>query len=279
MKKNTLLILLISIGLLFSKCHKADRDDDKETQSSDDNMLAENTFTDIFNQIDHIANEEPDLNKNGNSNIHFLSTCPTFTITPTLPDSSFPKTLTIDFGDSTNCLGTDGVNRRGKIVATFSGKYKNLGTVISVYLSNYYVNDFHVEGTKNITNMGFTNNGNPYFKVNVSNAKITSPTGKSITWSSQRTKEWIAGDTSASLLDDVYLITGTASGTGISGNTFNATITNALKVAPTCRWIESGTIKLTPQNLTPRIIDFGNGDCDNKATVTINGHSNDITMK
>ena len=46
-----------------------------------------------------------------------------------------------------------------------------------------------------------------------------------------------------------------------------------------CRkFFTSGTITHTPNNKPTRIIDYGDGTCDNKATVTINGKSYDILL-
>ena len=92
-------------------------------------------------------------------------------------------------------------------------------------------------------------------------------------------REWIAGEsTILDPWDDVYLISGTADGTGINGNTFSVVIHNPLRVALNCKWIESGTLTLTPQNLSPRDVDYGSGACDDQATVTINGTVYNVTM-
>jgi hypothetical protein len=46
-------------------------------------------------------------------------------------------------------------------------------------------------------------------------------------------------------------------------------MTSALIVALNCRWIEKGTIEFKPGGKLTRMVDYGNGNCDNKATVTI----------
>ena len=91
----------------------------------------------------------------------------------------------------------------------------------------------------------------------------------------------MAGESTIGLFkwtDDVYSITGTASGTGFDGTAFTSNITNPLIVALNCHWIEKGTIVFTPSGKLPRTIDFGNGDCDANATITIAGATFNIVL-
>ncbi|HVA98685.1 MAG TPA: hypothetical protein VNG53_07290, partial [Bacteroidia bacterium] len=70
---------------------------------------------------------------------------------------------------------------------------------------------------------------------------------------------------------DSYLLRGTITGRTTTGNTFSASILNPLQLVNACNYIESGTVQMTPTNLSMRSIDYGNGTCDKNATVTING--------
>ena len=110
------------------------------------------------------------------------------------------------------------------------------------------------------------------------NASVITSNG-TISWNSYRTREWIAGEsTAANPMDDVYSITGSANGTAVNANTFTVTIDNPLIVALNCPYIQQGKLTLTPTSLSPRIIDFGSGGCDNNATVTINAVVYEVTM-
>ncbi len=272
MKKFTLFLAAFSF-FTFNSCRKSDRDNDKETQSATDNALADGCWNDIYRQVDDASAVTPDLN---GPPIHTAS-CYSVTVNPGLPDTTFPKTLTLDFGTA-NCMGSDGINRRGKIIAVFTGKYRDSLTQITITPNNYFVNDNQVSGTKTILNKGHIN-GVMTYDITVTNASIKRPDGKTITWSSQRTRRWIAGESTLGIVsDDVYEITGTMNGTGVNGNTFSVSTTSPLKVMMNCRWIVSGGLKLTPANLADRYIDFGSGSCDDQATVTINGNTYNITL-
>ena len=254
--------------------------EDKDQRAAQDNSTAENMFNDVFKQVDYSAKKTTNA---GAKIMQIDSTsCGTITILP-FDTVTWPKTLTIDFG-TTNCLCSDYKYRKGKIIATLSGRYRDSATVINITLDQYYVNNYHVEGTKTITNLGhvgtYNSGHNLKYSIVVSNAKITPPTGNPITWNSTRTREWIEGESTKwpNWMDDVYLIGGTASGVDQNGNNFTVNITSPLRVALNCKWIESGTVEITPQNLATRTVDYGNGNCDDQATVTINGTTYNFTM-
>ncbi len=269
-KRITLLALVLFIGFSYSACRKNDRDKDTDTSASIDNAVAENAFAGIFKSIGEFTDSLSQLR---------VSSCASYSIFPTIVDTTtWPKTLTINYGTS-NCLCADGNMRRGIITAVFTGQYRTAGTVITVSTSNYYHNDNAVQaGTHTITNNGLNTSGNLSYTINVQNATITTSKG-TISWNSLRTREWISGaSTTSNPFDDVYSITGTANGTAVNGNTFTVTIDNPLIVALNCKYIQQGKLTLTPANLSPRIIDFGSGACDNAATITINGVVYDVTM-
>lgn len=277
--KKAILKSFLAIGLIsliITGCRKKDDlENDTDTLSASDNALAESYFTDVGNISDEAATGSLSSYKGGSSD-GILSTCATISFTSTGNDT----TMTVDFG-TTNCLCLDGRYRRGKISVTWSGAYKDPGHVHAITFDNYFVNDNQVLGTKTVTNNGLNGSGNLSFSIDVNASIILSVAngGGTITWTSQRTREFIAGASTSTWADDVYLITGTASGTSAKGNTFTATITNPVRKELACHYIVSGTIDLTPNGKLTRTIDFGNGACDNKATVTINGTTYNITLR
>lgn len=244
-------------------------------------------FADIKRVVEEAADDEGQSaklaggNKSGN---YSFGNCATVTINPAWGDTSWPKVMEIDFG-STNCTGTYGINRRGKLVVTLTNHYRDSGSTLTIQPQNYFVNDVKVEGTKTITNQGYNANGNLQFNVDVVNGKLTYTDGSTTTWQSNRTNEWIEGDSTtlfthglAGICDDVYLITGSASGVSRNGHNYTVTITSPLRKEICCRWLVSGQLEVTPANLLTRYVDFGSGACDNKATVTINGTSFIVPM-
>jgi hypothetical protein len=260
-------VFVFCIGLFgVSSCSKSDRSKDTDLQAGRDMSLAVSCWNDLFRQMNMFAGSQADLNTIPGPAV--LNACGTVTVVPALPDTTFPKTFTIDFGAS-NCAGPDGAQRKGKIIATFSGKYRDSLTTISITTSNYYFNNFKIDGTFSIHNNGRNSSGNQWFTETASNAVFTYPTGVIVKWSSVQKREMIQGASTPVIFDDVYQITGNAIGNGSDGSLINTYIDKPLVFSMDCPWIESGTLYLDPANLANRFVDFGTGACDNKADVWI----------
>ena len=172
-------------------------------------------------------------------------------------------------------MGSDGNNRRGIITAVFSGPYLDSGTVITVTLSNYYHNDYYIQGTQTITNKGNNAAGHLVYNVVVSGATVTHPTdGRSSTWNTNQDREFFAGyTTSLNIFDDIYLIRGSASGVSMEGESYTIVTNTDLQVNVGCHWIVKGNFTLTLADYPsyPIVFDYGTGVCDGDATATLDG--------
>ena len=276
------LILLLGLIIAIFSCKK-DKTVvvDNQTTSSRDNGAAENLFADIKKVVEEAADDEGQSSKTAS---YSFGSCATVTVNPAWIDTTWPKVMEIDFG-ATNCTGAYGINRRGKLVVTLTDHYRNLGSILTVQPQDYYINDIKVEGTKTITNKGYNSNNHLEYDVDVVNGKITYTDGSVTTWASTRTNEWIEGDSTtlftngiSGICDDVYLITGSASGVNRNGLSYTVSITSPLRKEVCCRWLVSGTLDVVPSGLATRTVDFGTGNCDNQATITINGNTFNVAM-
>ncbi len=264
------LMMLATSALLLNGCKRENLDDNMN--AAEDNALAEVTFNDVKSIADEAAEGSLASYKTGASN-GIMSTCATITH-DTLSD---PRVLTIDFGD-VNCTCNDGRTRRGIIIVTYSGPYREPGHVHTITFDNFFVNDNQVLGTKTVTNNGYNNDGNLYYSIEVDGSIIRANGAGTLTFVSSRVREWIEGEGTPERTDDVYLVTGTASGTNSEGGSFTAEITSALRREVACHQFVSGTAEVTPANRPTRYIDFGDGSCDNLATVTVNGNEHIIQL-
>jgi hypothetical protein len=276
--RNFLLLLifvLISAVLTFTACKKTDTDDDDTTLASD-NSIIQSTFDQTQSMADQAANGALQTFI-ANGDVNLLSSCATITHDTV----STPRVLTIDFG-STNCLCNDGRYRRGSISVSYTGKYRDSGTVITFTFNNYAVNDHVVSNTstKVVTNKGSKTNGHPWFTIYESGS-ITKPNnGGTITWLSNREREWIAGyNTKWWWADDEYLISGTASGITASAVSYTMTITTPLQIMLNCHNIVSGIVDITPTGKYTYTLNYGNGTCDNQATVLYRGKTYNVTLR
>jgi hypothetical protein len=190
------------------------------------------------------------------------------------------RTLTLDFGP-TNCLCPDGRYRRGVLTAVFSGPYRQVGAVVTINRTNYFVNDNQHLGTRVITNLGGGS-----FDLSVQNASIVfANNGGTTAWTSTRHYARTAGFGTRTILDDAYSITGSLTGTNRRNISYDATIQRPLikKFAVGCaRHFVAGTIQITNSREKAMLLDYdptGTAACDNIASVTINGHTRTIYLK
>ncbi len=242
--------------------------------AADNQALADETYNDVHNVSDEASQTGSVSYKDEDAN-SLLSGCAVVT----RDTISAIRTTTIDFG--TGCTGIDGKTRKGKILISYDGPYRAQGTTITVTFQDFFVNDNQVLGTKTIHNDGLNGAGNPSFSIHVQGQIILANNAGTIIWTSDRTREWIAGAATPQRDDDQYSITGTASGTDSEGNPFTCTIVDPLirNLAPGCRrHFVKGSVLIQRSGKPDKSIDFGNGDCDNQAVVTVNGTSHIINL-
>lgn len=269
--------LAFSMMILVTSCKKnTETLDDNDLSVSADNALAESVFDDISTISDQAYENDLQSFKTGSQTGVIAAPCATVTHDTT----STPRKITIDFGP-VNCLCADGRYRRGKIIVTYTGKYKSPGTTIIHTTDQYFVNDHQVLGNKTVINQGLNTNNNLHWAVTVSASIVKPNNGGTIQYAATRDREMIAGAATKQWLDDVYLITGSSSGIGAQGAQFQSVITIPLKKKIGCKHFVSGEMDITRTivNTITITINFGNGVCDNQAVVTgPNGNTHIITL-
>jgi hypothetical protein len=304
MKYSFIKLAVFALAFLvsFSGCNKDEDEDNNETPEYDtnsmqDNALAENTWNDIGSISDQAADGSDSVSSyrpaDGNSILG--SGCATVTLV-----TGSPNIITVDFGANW-CQCLDGRYRKGKFTISYTGAYSDSGTVITQSASssdNYYVKFrtdtnkiMKVVGTRTVKNLGRNSNGKPMFEINV-NGTFTDQANRTMTWTSHRFREWTTGDsTQYNWIDDQYTITGDPNGHDASGTSFDAVnftveIDVPLFVDFTCYQVDprsckitKGKITLTPAGKPARSIDFGSGLCDNLATFIVRDRSWDIDIR
>lgn len=203
--------------------------------------------------------------------------CFTVTVVPSTP-GVFPKVVTINFG--TGCLGKDGKLRSGEIVSVYTGPMFIPGNSVTNTFVNYNVDSFQIAGTHTITNISTT--GKIGWTVKVVDGEITNTiSGKWRKWDCAREHDLIVGnDTTLNPLTAEFQITGGANGSNSNGNSWTSTITTPLLRSLICPWIGSGDVTITRNSsANSAVLDFGNGTCDNLATITYKGITRTITLR
>ena len=169
----------------------------------------------------------------------------------------------------------DGKFRKGVVVLEFSAPIRRPGATLTIGLRDYYVNRAHIEGKKTITNL--SENGALKYSVQVEDGKITWPNGRGFAYVGLKVVSQIHGMGTITIRDDVYSIEGRAKTTYNSGVTVTKNTETPLIKPIVCNWIVQGVLKIA---INDRVlyIDFGNGDCDNKAILKWANGEREITL-
>jgi len=196
-------------------------------------------------------------------------------------DNSTPATIHgfiyIDFGDG--CTGPGGHVRKGRIVIEFKGRRYIPGSMVIVTTEDYSVDGIAIDATRTELNSSESTENAPKFSIS-EDISITFLDGTTASRSSERTRTWVR---MPNPLEDSWVIEGSATGITRRGAEYGMTITEDLVFKRACV-IENkfvipvqGTKVLVVggKNITT---DFGDGECDTKVTITVNGRSKEITI-
>lgn len=203
------------------------------------------------------------------------------TITTVFANDIF--TRTVDFGTA-GCTLQNGNVVKGKIIISFSKTATTSARTISYSLVGFYHNEKLFEGNKTIIReIKSTTLLSAVHPVtsHTTDMKITFADGKIYTRTGTRVRETTEGfNTPSDLEDNVFLITGSNITVFPNGNKHISTIKTPLKIVMSCKkpFPVSGVITIV-KNTKEAAIDFGNGDCDVLATITINGVSKEIKLR
>ena len=276
MTGKALLMLAMTI-IALSACKKDKTEEDNDTSSVTENAQADAAYTDVANIADEAVNGSLESYRGGEPEKIFTN-CALITV----DTMATPHRITINFGTS-DCLCKDGNYRRGIIYVDFTGQYRDSGSTHTISFNDYYVNYNKIDGTKVVTNKGRNASGNLWFTIVINGSIIWDAQygGGTSTYSSNRTREWIGGENTMIRHDDVYLISGSASGTNRSGGTYSMSTISPLRKRIGFKHFTEGIMDVTPSGKPTRRIDYSylNSAEDNLARVTINGNTYTITLR
>ena len=246
--------LLIITSIMFS-CQDdnlLENLDQNNLQACYDYALIEKTIVDIEREIEHA----------------FIST----QTTKNLPiyislnnDTSNQDTLIINFGED-NFLHLGHI-KRGEIIIIYNKFLYDNGANISTTFTDFYINNNLVQGNIVLSNIGFNENENLEFSLEINNLSLNTENGI-INLSGNYNKEMVEGfSTQYQYLDNVYHVSGNATGNSVNNNSFNINISDSIIYNLSCFQTSSciitkGLTQVNPSIYDQRILDYGNGNCD-----------------
>ena len=195
---------------------------------------------------------------------NWLPTCVIITVTGNFP----AKNIKLDFGSG--CTN-NGIFRKGIMNIVLTDSIRNSGSVATITFDNYYVNTFKKEGTITWTNTSTPNVRS--WNRQVANGKITAADGKYWLHTSNMDITQTAGvSTPLNITDDVFSLSGTKTVTNAAGKSRTSTTQTPLQKKTSCSNIDQGILKVQGPNHYA-LIDFGDGTCNNLATISIDGRA------
>ncbi len=260
--------LMMMAAISFTSCQK-DEEVNPIVQSANEDADVDSYFDDVMTEVDELT---------------LVSDSKDAMMYATLDDNGTRVRKTAWDGDCRidSITYTDYVNpnarfervKNGLVIIRTCGRYNAPEFERTVTFNNFTINGNLIEGTKVIRKTA-----EHEYQTTLTNGKITFTDGTTYTRNVERTRTWVNGyDTPLYIWDDVYTLEGSATGVNRIGETYTHQITSALMFKLNCRWIVGGTMKFTVGDRQAEL-DYGNGECDNIAIVTVNGKSYEVKLR
>jgi hypothetical protein len=263
------IIALMLFGLVLTSCNESDTIQEELSTEEIDLKAAETEA-----EIDKVSDESSAIIEEAylmeefpitKSNVtdRYLPDCVTITVVIV----QNMKTVTLDFGEG--CELRNGNFVSGKIIMTYERDPEAASKMITYSFEGFYFNRKNVEGGGSILRERSNENGNPQ-STKTFDVTVTWPDGLFASKIGEKVREMIEGQSTTAWGDNVFLITGNWTFTRRNGNVLSAKIIKELRRELACKFLVSGTIELS-KNLDTAILDYGDGECDDLATVSVNG--------
>ncbi|HRL72515.1 MAG TPA: hypothetical protein PLT79_12590 [Flavobacterium sp.] len=276
-------IAIVMLSFFISCDSSNDGNDNNPTLTAKD--IAVNSKIDVaiddvvYIVEDQYTAQQSISNRSSTASKSILPTCATFTTV--LVDGTW--TRTIDFG-SAGCTLPNGNVLKGKIIISFSNDFTSKSRTLSYRFVDFYHNGKLLQGNKSITyeskSTELLATEHPVMTFTV-DMKITFDDGKVYSRTGTTVKETIEGnETPLNWEDNVFLVTGNSATSLANGDTVTTVITTPLRYITSCKlpFPVSGIVSIT-KNTSVGTLDFGDGKCDNLATLTIDGVTKDIILE
>ncbi len=262
------LMALVVLAFIYA-CQKESSTAAVDNSPFNDNSVEKNAIiaTTTFEGISDFA-QAGFISTNLKAGNISIGSCPTISVNYL----TAPYSITLNWGSE--C----GVSS-GTINVSLNGLMTTTGNVATFKIENYVVDKKTVSGTTKITYSG-PNPGNGWPRYDfVSEGKIVYADNTFITFRYDGVRLLAEGASTASVLDDLWRTEiHSANGVNKDGTTWTAKSTKVMIKKGDCNWYNSGTYEITPSKGDKITIDFGDGVCDNKATMTVGTKVTAITL-
>jgi hypothetical protein len=257
----------LAIAITITACRRKNKeeavDPDPDLTTERDLSNADNDINSLLIDVDKAIDDSTKANLREEAT--YYATINRQNLDTTISGTSYKRKITMTY----NGIGDDGQSRSGVVTIFSVGRRTTNNFNSYVTFLGAKVGGRAISGTKTIDQKATGDSNKWQFEI-VANGTITTVDGKSITYSSNRTRVRTGISTLGNLTDDSFTITGSWSGTNANGESVFANISTPLQLAYGCRYfreITSGKIDFTNNSKgITRSVDYGSGGCDGKGT-------------
>jgi hypothetical protein len=283
MKKKILLFGMFLSIAAFTSCTSDSNTTTADAAVTSNDVAASQSMDNAIDDVSLIADNQYELSEGsstGKTVGNYFSILPSCATVSDAGSTTSVRVITVTFGTTSSACLFRGHAIKGQITLT-----RTIGTtfpkIMTVTCSNLYINDNKLDGmsTWKREMLGDGVTLHPKTTFTMTGMTLTTKAGV-YTRNGERTREMTAGfPTRLSSTDDEYSTYGTFTTTHPNGSVFTSLIEVAtpLKNKTACSLQQppmpfpvSGKLKLTKNSHTATI-EYGNGDCDNLAMLSIDG--------
>lgn len=260
MKTTNLFLLAATLGLsmVFTSCEKAQHESDPVVASIEDDAFAEDLFNNVFDEAGEIAQDDVSLKSTSDDNTNRVITH------VTNGDGSRDITVVYTNWNNPRTLRNNVLN--GTILIHEEGYFYGETYERSVEMQDFFINEVQVKGVKEIVKIAEDS-----YSVKLTDGVLIFADNTTYTREFDYVFTIAEGSgTPLYIWDDVYEVSGTATGIDREGRAYSFEIITPLVRNMGWRFLIEGVIDITVDE-TEAQLDFGNGEFDNLAYITYEG--------
>jgi hypothetical protein len=291
--KTKFLVLIAALALVFVACNDSalspSESDElilKSAEIAENDMMAESVMEEANYEVSFFAESESLLRQlaifkgsknliHGNLGMRYKGeNNPNVSIER--GENEYPITITIDYGDSTTLR--NGRVLSGLVTIEVSAPRGTDGATRTITYTNCVIDSVQINGVASETFNG--DNESTRVVSTTSNVTLVLADGTVLERNGTHVREWLSGlDTPMDHSDDRISITGTVTIESSTGTVWTKTIIEPLIKVSNCRHLVQGIVQFTQNGTLIASLNYGNGECDNLAILTVDGQDVEIELQ
>jgi hypothetical protein len=287
--KLTIAIILVSLFACSEDELIMETNDElilKSAEIAEDDMMAESVMEEFNYEVSFFAESEKLLRQlanfkgsknliHGNMGMRYKGeNNPNVSIE--IGENEYPITITIDYGESTTLKNGRVIS--GLVTIEVSAPRGTDGATRTITYTNCVIDSVQIDGFASDTFNG--DNETTRLVSTTSNLTLVLADGTILERTGNHVREWLSGlETPMDYSDDRISVNGTVTFDSSNGNVWTRDIIEPLIKVSDCRHPVQGVVQFTENGTILATLNYGNGECDNLAILTVDGEEVEIELQ